>query len=192
MTKQPIRRQKKSDRLITPHASKDEIMIDFAIGPFDRLTREMERKWGVDMLPELVSAETASKYGYAMASLNEHIEANDLEGVKKWVGVCMRGLIAMDGEAENSGVEPASDLCWIVEAEGRRYGLLRDPRGWQRASEKYPDVELVTPREMVLALAAYQQTVVKQTYDQIKQWSPGAEVTAFRFAGEDNLDDLPL
>ena len=59
MTKQPIRRQKKSDRLITPHASKDEIMIDFAIGPFDRLTREMERKWGVDMLPELVSAETA-------------------------------------------------------------------------------------------------------------------------------------
>ena len=46
------------------------MMCDYALAPFDRRFREMDKKWGCDKLPELVSAETAAKWGSTMEKLN--------------------------------------------------------------------------------------------------------------------------
>jgi len=66
MAKRPSR-QKLDDCLISPAASTPEaIGCDMALGGLDRVAREMDCKWRVDRLPDLVSAEMAAKYGSAM------------------------------------------------------------------------------------------------------------------------------
>ena len=73
------KRQKKADRLLHSGQSQNQVMCDFALAPLDRLAIEMDRKWGIDVLPELVSVEMAQKYGSAMAKLNAAMkEKNDL------------------------------------------------------------------------------------------------------------------
>ena len=71
------RRQKKGDRLLDRAASLNEIQCDKAVAVMDRLAIQMDRRWGVDRLPELVSIETAQKYGSALAKLNAALEGND-------------------------------------------------------------------------------------------------------------------
>ena len=183
------RRQRKSDRLIHPGASGNEIVVDHALAPFDRMAIEMEHKWGVDRLVELVAPEMAAKYGSAMAKLNDAINAEDVEEVTLRVGVCMRGMAAMDQAATQAGAQPASDDVWLIQADGKQYGLMRDGRGWRRAQEKHPDVQLVTEREMILAIEMYRQSVAGQTIDAVKDSFPQAEVIKVKNTNIE--DDIP-
>ena len=73
------KRQKKSDRILHGSQNRDAIMCDYALAPVDRLAIHMDEKWGIDVLPELVSVETAMKFGSAMAKMNAAIDANDPE-----------------------------------------------------------------------------------------------------------------
>jgi hypothetical protein len=129
---------------------------------------QMDLKWGVDRLVELVTTEMAEKYGSAMAKLNAAIDANDPEQVSLRAGVCMRGMEAMDQAATQSGAEPASRDVWLVQADGREFGLLRDARAWQSVQEKHPDLRLLTEREMVLAIEMYQRSLAGQMVEQVK------------------------
>jgi len=189
--KRPMR-EKKSDRLLNPAMRQEEIMVDYALGPFDRVSREMDRKWGVDRLVELVSVETAQKFGSAMAKLNAAIDEIDPAMTAARAQICIKGLQAMDAEATQSGAEPASDEVWIIEADGHVFGLMRDARGWMRAQERFPNVELITEREMVLALLEYKQSVTKASVDAVKKAFPGAEVTALRITKKEMDDEIPF
>ena len=120
------------------------------------------------------------------AQVNEAIDSRDVEQLKLRVGVCMRGLQAMDRTATESGAQAASDEVWLVQADGREFGLLRDPMGWQRAQEKHPGVTLVTEREMVLALEMFRRSAVGQTIEAVKDSFPGATVVEIR---DSNLND---
>ena len=185
-------RQKKSDRMLWPGTPQEEIMVDYALAPFDEVSRAMDRKWGVDRLVELVSVETAQKFGSAMAKLNAAIDECDPAMAAARAQVCIKGLNAMDAEATKSGAEPASDEVWIIEADGHVFGLMRDARAWQRAQDKFPSVELITEREMVLALLEYKQSVVKASVDAVKAAFPGAEVTALRITKKEMNDEIPF
>lgn len=188
MTDKPKRprRQKKGDRLIHPGASAYDIRCDYALAPFDRIANEMDHKWGIDRLPELVAPEMAERYGSAMAKLNDAINANDPEQVTTRASVCIRGLQAMDRQATELGAQPASDDLWLIQADGKQFGLLRDDRGWQRALEKHPGITLLTEREMVMAIEAWQKTQAAQMVLAVKDAFPGAAVQA---AKDDNLQD---
>lgn len=183
-------RQKKSDRLLNAKLSEAEIVIDFTLGPLARMNKEADKRWGCDKLVELVSAETAAKFGMAMAKLNEQIEAQDVEGVKQWAGVCMRGIKAMEAEAEAVNAPQADDTLWIIEADGHEFGLLRDDRAWPAAKEKFPNLDIVSEREMVLALVEYKQSVVKVALDAAKKHFPDAEVTKIKT--KEYEDDIPF
>lgn len=183
-------RQKKSDRLLNAKLSEAEIVIDFTLGPLARMNKEADKRWGCDKLVELVSAETAAKFGMAMAKLNEQIEAQDVEGVKQWAGVCMRGIKAMEAEAEAANAPQADDTLWIIEADGHEFGILRDDRAWPAAKEKFPNLDIVSEREMVLALLEYKQSVVKVALDAAKKHFPGAEVTKIKT--KEYEDDIPF
>jgi hypothetical protein len=187
---QKPRRERKSDRLIHPGATATQIKCDFALAPFDKIARDMDHKWGIDRLVELVPADVAAKYGSAMAKLNAAIDAQDPDEVATRASVCVRGMQAMDQIASQAHGEPPTAQVWVVEADGYAFGLMRDPRAWQRAQEAYPKLELITEREMVLALTMYRRSLAKEMIDAAKAAFPGAEVTAIR--DMELEDDIPF
>lgn len=176
MTKRP-RRQKKADRLLAgSNATPVEVQADYALGPLDQLARQMDRKWGIDRLPELVSVETATKYGSILAKLNAAIDnADPAEAARVAQGV-MRGLHAMDAEAEKSGAPKANPEVWEIEHQGHKIGIIRDQNYWPELKAQRPDLAIYTLNEVAVALAQLHTDRVAE----IKARFPGAEVTAIK------------
>lgn len=185
MAQRPTR-QKKDDRILHKGATANEIRADLSLAPFDKAVREMDKRWGVDRLPELVSVESAAKWGKAVAGLNGAIDAQDPDKVKFWVEVCLRGLTAMDAEAVALG-RPVSDPdIWEYEYEGTIFGIIEDGREWPAAYAKRPGIAIHTMREVAVALHAHRNGLV----DAIKLSFPGAEVKAVRRPQADLEDDF--
>jgi hypothetical protein len=187
--KRPVR-QRKSDRILHSGVTQEEIRCDYALAPFDHMAVEMDRKWGVDRLTELVPVEMAEKYGSAMAKLNAAIDAADPEQVSLRAGVCMRGMAAMDQAATQSGATPASRDVWLVQADGREFGLLRDARAWQSVQERHPNVRLISEREMVLAIEMYQRSLAGQMVQAVKDSFPKADV--IKIPNNNLEDEIPF
>ncbi len=183
------RRQRSADRVLHRDVTAVQIKCDFALAGFDRMANAMDHKWGIDRLVELVPADVAAKYGSAMAKLNQAIDDQDPDEVAVRASVCIRGMQAMDQIATQAHGEPPTAQVWVVEADGYTFGLMRDPRAWQRAQEAYPKLELITEREMVLALTMYRRSLAKEMIDAAKAAFPGAEVTAVR--NMELEDDIP-
>jgi hypothetical protein len=150
----PRRRGHAGDRLLNPSLTAAEIACDYALAPFDRAARAMGEKWGIDRLPELVSTETAAKWGKTLASLNDAIETSDPENVRAWAEVGIRGLAVMDAEAEKRGAIPADPAIWEYEYNGLKFGIFRDGAEWQAAKRKRPDLVLYSMQEVAAALVA--------------------------------------
>lgn len=179
-------RQKKDDRILHKGATANQIRADLSLAPFDKAVREMDKKWGVDRLPELVSVESAEKWGKAMAGLNGAIDAQDPDKVKFWVEVCLRGLAAMDAEAVSLGRPVSDPMIWEYEYEGTTFGIIEDGREWPAAYAKRPGIAIHTMREVAIALHAHRNGLV----DAIKLSFPGAEVKAVRRPKADLEDDI--
>lgn len=171
------KRQKKSDRILSSNQSKNAIMCDFALGPVDRLAIEMDDKWGIDMLPELVSVETAQKYGSAVAKMNAAVWEEDVEETRTRCEIVIRGLRAMDAEAERLGAQRASTEVWEVEINGKLFGVMKDGRSWRTIKEQRPELELLTLREVGLAYQAFQESKAGEFERAVKQSFEGAEIT---------------
>lgn len=185
MAQRPTR-QKKDDRILHRGATANEIKADLSLAPFDKAVREMDKRWGVDRLPELVSVESAAKWGKAVAGLNGAIDAQDPDKVKFWVEVCLRGLTAMDAEAVALGRPVSDPMIWEHEFEGTVYGIIEDGREWPAAYAKRPGIAIHTMREVAVALHAHRNGLV----DAIKLSFPGAEVKAVRRPQADLEDDF--
>jgi hypothetical protein len=168
-------RQKKHDRLMHSGASRAEVESDLATGPFDRVARDMDRKWGQDRLPALVSPETAMRWGTAMSNLNAALDANDPPLVVARVNACLRGFALMDAEATAAGHQPIPPQVQEIEIDGKLCAVLWDGNQWPVYAALRPGVRTYTPREVANALAAYGQTVAA-----VKDAFPGAEVKAVR------------
>jgi hypothetical protein len=185
MAKRPTR-QKKDDRILHKGATANEIKADLALAPFDAAVREMDKRWGVDRLPELVSTESAGKWGKAMAGLNAAIDAQDPDKTKFWVEICLRGLTAMDAEAVSLGRPVSDPMIWEHEYEGQVYGIIEDGRAWPAAYAKRPGIAIHTMREVAIALHEHRNGLVNA----VKLAFPGAEVKAVRRAPQDLEDDF--
>ncbi len=185
MAQRPTR-QKKDDRILHKGATANEIKSDLALAPFDAAVREMDRKWGVDRLPELVSVESAAKWGKAMAGLNGAIDAQDPDKVKFWVEICLRGLASMNAEAVTLGRPVSDPMIWECEYEGIVYGIIEDGREWPAAYAKRPGIAIHTMREVAVALHEHRNGLVNA----VKLAFPGAEVKAVRRAPQDLEDDF--
>jgi hypothetical protein len=185
MAQRPTR-QKKDDRILHKGATANEIKADLSLAPFDAAVREMDKRWGVDRLPELVSTESAAKWGKAMAGLNAAIDAQDPDKVKFWVEICLRGLTAMDAEAVSLGRPVSDPMIWEHEYEGKVYGIIEDGREWPAAYAKRPGIAIHTMREVAVALHEHRNGLVNA----VKLAFPGAEVKAVRRPKADLEDDF--
>ena len=170
------KRQKKSDRILHGSQSKDAIMCDYALAPVDRLAIQMDEKWGIDVLPELVSVSMSQKYGSAVAKMNAAVEAGDVEECKKRCEVVIRGLQAMDAEAERIGAQRAATDVWEVQIDGKLFGVMKDGRSWRTIKKQRPELELLTLREVGLAYSWFRDNWAGELEKAAKQSFPGAEV----------------
>jgi hypothetical protein len=185
MAKRPTR-QKKDDRILHKGATANEIKSDLALAPFDAAVREMDKRWGVDRLPELVSVESAAKWGKAMAGLNGAIDAQDPDKTKFWVEICLRGLTAMDAEAVALGRQVSDPDIWEYELDGTVFGIIADNREWPAAYAKRPGIAIFSMREVAVALQAHKNGLVSA----VKLAFPGAEIKAIRRKPEDLEDEI--
>lgn len=187
------RRERKGDRLLNPGASAQEIECDYAMAPMDGTAREMDAKWGIDRLPELVTPELAARYGQAIAHLNEMIASNDPAAVAAAAGNCQRGLIAMDAEALRLGHQPNTGefLEYELTQNGKppfRFAVLKDGAQWQAIKKARPDLEIYSMAEVAVALLHH---LKHPMIAEVKDKFPGATVTAIRLKTklEEQLND---
>ena len=125
------RRGKKGDMIINPGASKEQIMVDMAVVAFDRTALEMDRKWGIDRLVDLVTPDMAIKYGQALARMNEAIsDGSDPTLAQRRANDCVRGMQAMDRVATESGAQRASGAYWEVMVDDIKLVIMADSASW--------------------------------------------------------------
>jgi len=173
-------RPKKGDPLTSPSSSRHDIACDHALSPFNKLALEMEMMWGIDRLPELVSPDTASRYGYAIADLNAAYAGQDTAAVVACSNNCIKGMGIMDAEARAAGAQPATGEFWEYEIEGDmgkepfRFAVMRDDQEWQTAHAKRPDLRMFTMREVANALQQYCNVFA---IGECKDAFPGAQIT---------------
>lgn len=154
MTSQPRpKRQRKSDRLLAPGATRQQIECDFAIAGFDEAARMMERKWGIDRLPAIVSAETAAKYGRAIGMLNEAIEAENVAEVIRIAAACQRALAVLDAEATEAGHQPVAAKFVQCEYDGAIFTIVQDIADLETYQKSENEI-VFTAREFAVAMKA--------------------------------------
>lgn len=166
------RRTKKSDRLLACDATNQERQCDYGIAPFDRRATEMENKWGIDRLPELVSPDTAARYGRLMADLMDALNAADPEKVRQLATIGIRALNAMDAEATAAG-HTTEAAIWEIEHEGFRFVILEDERQWPELQRQNKERVYFTKTEVALAMKAYSENPMLAA---IKGAFPEAEI----------------
>lgn len=181
-------RPAKFDKFTAPDASPEETACHYALAPFDEEVRRMERIWGVDRLPGLVSPEMAARWGTAMAQLNAAIEARDVADVTARVGVCLRGLAAMHAEAEAAG-KPKSDPAIIELSDGDtfKFAILPDGRDWPALKAARPDLLFFTGQEVIAAMKAWHSAI--PALEHIRKSFPDAQISKIKTKTEELVDD---
>ena len=184
----PIR-QRKSDRLICPGAPAQQVACDAATAPFDRLIRHMERKWGIDRLPELVPPAMAATFGAAMSHLNDCLDRADKAETIEAVENLIKGIGLMDKTAEAAGHKPTKPEAWQFEFEGQRFALIREVQDWPLIVDDLPGFTILTLREVAVALASYRKAL--PAIAEIKAQFPGSQITRIRAVEDDLNDEIP-
>lgn len=189
MSRHPARQTaRRRDVLVHPGATSEDLAVGNALAPFDRAILDSERTWGIDRLQELVSPETAAKWGSAVGKLNSAINAGDVAEIAARVGVCIRGLAALDAEARAAGHAPVPPEAWPIEVAGKRGFLIRDAALWPVLAQSHPGATIWTLTEVTAALADLGSLVAD-----VKAQFNGAAVTAVRKPEtelEKSLDDF--
>ncbi len=92
---------------------KNGMQIGAALASLDATARAMELKWGVGRLPEIVSQETALKFGGVQDALNELLDAaEDVPSIAAVAASLQRGWLALDAEATQLGIQPIAPVGW--------------------------------------------------------------------------------
>lgn len=125
-----------------------DLRCDFAVKPFDQAMREMERKWGINRLPSLVGPETAAKWGSAFQKLQDAIDARDADECAARAAVCVRGLQAMDAEAEAAGKQQTPTGALTGDVEGFRFVIVPDHRCWPQYQDQFPGHVMLTLQQI--------------------------------------------
>jgi hypothetical protein len=159
----------------------------------DELANQMERRWGVDRLPRLVTPETAARFQHWADKLNAAIEAG-ADNVTELAGIVERGWRAMDQEATARGSFPLPPACYSVDLRPQGLGIVEiaDDQThataliWQAKAEGRT-VAVWTLAEVATVLALH------GVAHKAKEVFPGALVTALpaeHRPGKRRADDL--
>lgn len=187
-TRKP-RRPQKRDTFTNPDASQMDTLCHYALGPFDRMSWEMDRKWGVDRLPELVTPDLAAIWGRTMANLDAAIraaydakDADASDAARANIVACvesgLRGFKAMDAQAEQMGAKPADTSLIEANIDGYHFAILPDGAAWPILKQQRPELVTVTLRDVALALQLYEGS--KWAVEEINKTLPDARLKSVK------------
>lgn len=171
----------RADAITNPDARGDAVYgaIYGALRPLDAIAADMERKWGCDRLPTLVSPETGAKFEMVRERLNAAIDAGNSGEVAKEAAILFRGWKALDEEAMRLGALPRPATVWEVpDDEGKVFRVV--PTDDDKAAEfahlepKELAARLVSVEELLRVYGMESMRIIRAA----KEAFPGATVTA--------------
>lgn len=188
------RRQRKGDRLTNPDATASQIEIDHALAPFDEASRAMDRKWGIDRLPALVSETTAARFGKGIGMLNDAIRDEDSEKVQRLAGQLRKFIGSMDAEATENGSRAMPLRSASCEFEGRIFTVIQEIADIQNY-EKQENEMVFTIREFAVVMKAMR--LDGELANATKKYFPQSQITDFKSKLGDNFwkeggDEIPF
>jgi len=117
--------------------------IQSALWEYDEKIVSVEKVWGVDRLPYVVSDATRQKWWRAVDALNAAIYAGDADKVRAMVTNLCAGVDRLVAEAQERGAQPLEADVWETPIEDGR--TLRIVRAWpERADKADKDPKVVT------------------------------------------------
>ncbi len=70
--------------------------------------------------------------------------------------------------------------------DGQQFGILHDDRGWPQAQDNHPDLEILSRREVAIAIRVYRKTRLSEMMDAAKS-IPNSQPVSMTIKGE--IDD---
>ena len=155
--------------------------------PLDKIASNFEQKWGADVLPSLVSPDTALRFGSAVGKLNAAISENDPSDVSKRANILIRGWIKMDAEATERGHETLPPEIWTHTTEKFKLAITRTSAEAIDAAKlaRLDGFSFYSMEEVALILES--KTLVNQT----KAVFPGATIESVSNKSLPD-DDIPF
>lgn len=108
--------------LLQPQPSGEWQFIPYPHSELDELVARIERRWGVDRLPRLVSEATRARFVQAEAMHRQASE--DGQDITPLDAMMMRAWAALEAEAEAMQAEPVPAGLWEVQADEPLRGVI--------------------------------------------------------------------
>jgi hypothetical protein len=121
-------------------------MSNDALDFLDRVAGEMEIKWGVDRLRQLVPSEMGKRFGAQQEIVDQAIQSGDQQWVTSACEAMVRAWKALDATAEATGAVPMFRMVWVTtNAAGQRVAVCRDDGGYKAARDAGADLVYTLP-----------------------------------------------
>jgi hypothetical protein len=157
------------------------------IDELDLVAAEMERKWGVDRLRQLVSKELREKFDrqrYKVAHVTQ--SSGDVMDVRTECRRMITAWKALDAAAEAAGASRLDPEVWEVAGRtGAVYAIVRTTGDARRVVASKRFVHVYSLDEIANLIDNFPEVA------KIKQTFPGAAVVKSRSWIDDPLDGLP-
>ena len=164
--------------------------IQAALTELDVCVSGYEERWGVDRLPELVSAETQEKYWRQADKLDSAIDASDVDLVLKYAAGMMRAYTAMQNEARNRGHDELQGTWYECETpDGRVLIVAPSFEESHKAARERPGC-IVYAMQEVAAIVCRDEA--GRFVNAVKEVFPVATVENVRQVKDDLNDEIPF
>ncbi len=187
------RKRQRPDRGINRvFAANDRVYrkIQSALIEYDKGVSQIEREWGFERLPELVSPELRERFEAQMDQLDAAIRADDIDGVETQSGGALRAYQALVAEARALGHAPLSGDHYATETpDGRAFCIASTPAEAGRVKSERPDAIVYSAREVAAIVALFEDGELVQA---VKEAFPGATIAAITDKGEVPSDEIPF
>jgi hypothetical protein len=182
------------DRLPTRTEVNDE-RISEAVHMHDRVVSDVEKRWGVDRLQELVSENTRAKFHQQREKLWNALTKNDGKAAVHEAQVMCRAYAVLEREAKELGAkELTGDYIEGLMPDGKVLAICADKFEAGKVGRENRDMCVYSIQEIGRVLHAKDQEQIKKIHaqvDKVKSIFAGAEVVSVTPI-EELDDDIPF
>ena len=159
-----------------------------AIIELDKIVSDMEARWGIDRLPELIDEQLRERFNLQLDRLNKAIDMDVGVEVKTEAEAMARAYQHIEKVAIANGHKELTGEFWQAPMpDGRVVAITQNFEEQNKVSKQYPDMLVYSVQEVANILANWKDHEVAVM---TKHLFPGAEVTAVR--EKEMIDDQEL
>ena len=161
-----------------------------AIIELDKIVSDMETRWGIDRLPELIDEQLRERFNLQLDRLNKSIEMDVGVEVKTEAEAMARAYQHIEKVAIANGHKELTGEFWQAPMpDGRVVAITQNFEEQHKVSKQYPDMLVYSVQEVANILANWKDHEVAVM---TKHLFPGAEVTAVRSKEMTDDQELPF